>query len=87
MDDQELHKLVDDLHAEIQKTQSVDEKGQQLLRHLDADIRNLLEHAGKSVHPTTLDRFQESLEYFEITHPALSGLITRLMEVLSNAGI
>ena len=39
MDDQELRKLIEQLHAEIQNTHSVDKKGQELLLQLEADIK------------------------------------------------
>jgi hypothetical protein len=38
MDDHELRKLIEQLHAEIQNAQTVDEKGQELLTHLESDF-------------------------------------------------
>jgi hypothetical protein len=90
MEDQELRKLIEQLHAEIENTHTVDEKGQELLLHLDTDIRELLGRAGgKSLqpHPTTLQRMEDGLEHFEATHPDLTTLLARLLEALSNAGI
>jgi hypothetical protein len=90
MDDQELQKLIESLHNEIQKAQSVDEKGRELLVHLEADIRRLLTQAGgasKAVHPSTLQRLQEGLDHFEVSHPTLTILISKVLEGLSNVGI
>jgi len=90
MDDQELHKLIESLHDEIQKTQSVDEKGRELLAHLEADIRKLLTQAGgvsNPVHPSTLRRLEEGLDHFEVSHPTLTILLSRVLEALSNVGI
>ncbi len=90
MDDQNLRKLIEDLHAEIQDTQSVDEKGQELLVHLDADIRKLLAQSGEMAvpaHPSTLRRLEEGLDHFEVTHPTLTILISKVLEGLSNVGI
>jgi uncharacterized tellurite resistance protein B-like protein len=90
MDDQELRKLIESLHAEIQNTRTVDEKGQELLAHLEADIRKLLDQSGevaKPVHPSTLQRMEEGLDHFEVTHPTLTILLSRLLEALSNVGI
>ena len=90
MDDQELRKLIESLHDEIQNTHTVDEKGKELLVHLDADIRKLLAQTGAAtipVHPSTLRRMQEGLDQFEITHPALTMLLSKLLEALSNVGI
>ena len=90
MDDLELRKLIESLHAEIQNTQTVDEKDQELLVHLEADIRSLLARTGEAVapvHPSTLRRMQEGLDHFEVTHPTLTILISKLLEALSNVGI
>ena len=90
MDDQELRKLIEQLHAEIQNTHTVDKKGQKLLADLEADIRELLGRAGGKVvpvHPSTVQRLEESLSHFEVTHPSLTALLSRFLEALSNAGI
>jgi hypothetical protein len=90
MDDLELRKLIESLHDEIQNTHTVDEKSQELLVHLDADIRKLLAQTGAAtarVHPTMLRRMEEGLDQFEITHPALTMLLSKLLEALNNAGI
>jgi hypothetical protein len=90
MDDQEFRKLIESLHAEIQNTQTVDEKGQELLAHLEEDIRKLLAQTGRvgnPVHPSTLRRFEEGLDHFEVTHPTLTILLAKLLEALSNVGI
>ena len=90
MEDQELRKLIEELHAEIQNTHSVDKKGQELLLHLEADIQELLSRADGAVtplHPTTIQRMEDGLSHFEVTHPALTSLLSRLMESLSNVGI
>lgn len=90
MDDQELRKLIEQLHAEIQNTQPVDEKGQKLLLQLESEIQELLgQNAGNGnpVHPSTIQRMEEALDQFEASHPALTALLSRLLEGLSNAGI
>jgi hypothetical protein len=90
MDDNELRKLIEQLHAEIENTHSFDEKGQELLLHLEADIRELLERTGENaaqLHPSAIQRMQDGLDHFEVTHPALTELIAKLLEALSKAGI
>jgi hypothetical protein len=90
MEDQELRKLIEQLHAEIQNTHSVDKKGQELLTHLEADIQELLDRAEgnvRPVHPSTIQRMEDGLSHFEATHPALTTLLSRLLESLSNVGI
>ena len=45
MEEQELRKLLEQLHGEIEHTKTVDEKGLELLRHLETDIHALLERS------------------------------------------
>jgi len=86
MDNHELDKLLEALHRELQQAQSVDEKGQELLRGLDADIRALLDRSGISS-DSMLERLRDSVDHFEATHPALTTLLSELLTSLSNAGI
>lgn len=90
MDDQELRELLGKLHGEIGRTRSVDTKGQEMLNHLSADIGDLLKRSeiGQvQSHPTLIASVEDSIDHFEVTHPALSSMLTRLLETLSNAGI
>jgi hypothetical protein len=90
MDDQELRTLLEQVHAEIENTHSLDDKGRELLRHLDADIRTLLERSGEKPMQAglpTLRRLEEALDHFEASHPALTGQLSRLLEILSSTGI
>jgi hypothetical protein len=90
MDNEELRKLLDELHDQINSTQTVDKKGGELLRDLEGDIRALLERSGENpVQPnqTVVQRLESALDHFEVSHPDLTLLISRLLESLSNAGI
>jgi hypothetical protein len=90
MDNNELRKLLLQLHDEIKNTQSVDEKGSELLRDLDGDIQDLLERSEENpvqLHPTLVQRLKGALDHFEVTHTSLTTLISNLLDTLSNAGI
>jgi hypothetical protein len=90
MDDKELRKNLHQLHDEIKKTQAVDEKGRKLLRDLDGELRALLERSEETpmqVHPSIIQRLEGALDHFEVTHPDLTMLISRLLDSLSTAGI
>jgi hypothetical protein len=90
MDEQELRKLLEQLHTEIEHTQSVDDKGRELLQDLGGDIRELLARSGPEnmeAHPTVLKRLEDSISYLEVTHPTLTNTLSKLLESLSNAGI
>jgi hypothetical protein len=89
MDNQELRTLLEQLRNELDQTESIDEKGRELLNGLDSDIHSLLERSEVVAHPplNSLQRLEESIEYFEATHPTLSATLVKLMTVLGNAGI
>jgi hypothetical protein len=91
MDDDELRKLLEDLHQKIERTDSVDEKGRELLSHLSLDIRNLLERTGHEAQlhgsEREIGRLEESVRHFEVTHPSLTAALSQLLNILNNAGI
>jgi hypothetical protein len=90
MDNKKSRKLLQQLHDEINNTQTVDEKGSDLLRDLDGDIRALLERSEEQpvqVHPSVIRSLENALSHFEITHPELTTLIAKLLDSLSNAGV
>ena len=90
MDNKKSRKLLQQLHDEINKTQAVDDKGSELLRDLEGDIRALLERSegnSEPVHPSIVQRLENALEHFEATHSDLTTLISKLLDSLSNVGI
>jgi chaperonin cofactor prefoldin len=91
MDDQELRKLLEQLHTEIEHTQTIDNNGRQLLHHLEADINELLERPESGplpqAHPSTIQQLEDSINYFELSHPTLTSQLSKLLSILSNAGI
>jgi hypothetical protein len=91
MNDDELRRLLEELHRKIENTDSVDEKGRQLLSHLSVDIRNLLERTGHEErlrgNVWEVGRLEESIRHFEVTHPTLTAALSQLLSILNNAGI
>jgi hypothetical protein len=88
MPDKNLSELLEQLHDELGKAQAVDEKGRELLRHLDSDIRKLLKSSGKiKVDEPMLERFQDAIDHFEVTYPRLTSALSHMLTILSNAGI
>ena len=91
MENQELRNLLDQLHTEIEHTHSLDENGRLLLRHLETDINDLLKRSENEpltpAHPTTLRRLEDSIDYFEVSHPTLTSQLSKLLSILSNSGI
>lgn len=88
MADEKLTKLLEQLHTELDGTEAVDEKGRELLRALNADIEELLERSeDDQSDDSLLERLQESIDHFGITHPALTSALSHIMTALNNAGI
>lgn len=89
MADNDLNKLLQKLHDDLDNTKAVDEKGRELLRALNADIQELLERSenGGSDDDSLLERLQESIDHFEATHPTLTSALSNIMTTLNNAGI
>ncbi len=91
MADQNLRELLEQLHKELERTDAVDEQGNEMLRHLDADIRNLLKRSRTEgeIDPDEplLERLQDTIDHFEADHPRLTEVLSEMMTILSNAGI
>ena len=89
MTDQNLHELLEKLQNELERTDVTDEARRERLRHLEEDIRRLRERSRDEadVDEPMLERFQETIEEFEETHPELTMMISQMMTILSNAGI
>jgi hypothetical protein len=90
MDSDPSRKILEQVHDEINNTNAVDEKDIEMLRDLDKDIRMLIERSGEHaepVHSEIIERMQDSLTHFEVDHPELTSLISKLIDSLSNAGV
>jgi hypothetical protein len=82
--------LLQQLHDEINKIQKVDDKGSELLKDIDGDIRDLLERSGEApleVHPSIIQRLDDAICQFEVSHPELTALISKLVDSLTTAGV
>jgi hypothetical protein len=90
MVDQELRKLLEQIHHEIENTETVDDQSQELLRDLGKDIGKLLDRSEASriqLQPSFIKKLEDSIDYFEITHPVLTAMITKVLDTLGGAGI
>jgi len=88
MTDKKLTKLLEELHTTLDATEAVDDKGRELLRALNEDINELLERSeGADADDSLLGRMQETMTYFERTHPEMASALSNLLTTLSNAGI
>jgi hypothetical protein len=90
MDAPELRKLIEKLQTEIRQTKTADEKDQEMLVQLDSAIHEFLSRTGGNkvdINPSTIKRLEDALHRFEATHPALTNLISQLLDDLSGAGL
>lgn len=88
-DQNNLRELLEKLHSELERIETTDEQGREMLRHLDADIRALLKRSDSKIETdeTMLERLQESIDHFETTYPRLTMMLSQMMRILSNAGV
>ena len=89
MSDQDLRELLEKIHKELEQIEATDEAGRERLRHLDADIRSLLERS-QNIEETDepmLERLQDTIDHFETTYPRFTMMLSQMMTILSNAGI
>ena len=84
MENKELEKLLEKLHAELEKVDSVDENGVQLLRGIEQDINELLNQTDRD---TMLGRLREAIQQFEVSHPTLTAMLSEISSILNIAGI
>jgi hypothetical protein len=91
MEDLELRELLEKLHDEIEETHTLDERGREILAHLDMDIRDLLDRLDaegrQPSDPSLIQSLEDSIDHLEITHPTLTSLLSQVLTTLSNAGI
>ena len=89
MTEQSLRELLEKLHKELEQIDAADEAERERLRHLEADIRSLLERSGEKdlADEPMLERLQDSIDHFETSYPRLTMMLSQMMTILSNAGI
>ena len=86
MTDKKLPELLQQLHDELERTESLDEKGREMLVHLDADIKKFIDPAEED-DDTIFERIQDAIDRFEVEHPVITAALSQILNSLSNAGI
>jgi hypothetical protein len=88
MEEKKLSKLLEELHIALAGSEAMDEEGRQLLRALDRDIHSLLDRSEEDhSDDSLLERLQNTVDHFEVTHPELTSTVSNLITFLNNAGI
>jgi fructose-1-phosphate kinase PfkB-like protein len=92
-DDQEIRQMLSRLHAELEKTQTLDDDERALMVQLMADIQEILKRssAGEISRDQTnksfVARLEGSIDLLEVNHPELTAMVQKALETLSIAGI
>jgi hypothetical protein len=85
MNNQELHQLLRQLHAELGRATSLDAESRELLAMVTRDIGALDEAREEAtVHVPALERLAVR---FESEHPALPAVARQIADALAKAGI
>jgi hypothetical protein len=73
------------LRGEIEKIEGVDNQSREKLDRLVRSIQLKLEHPGDARHHQDLiDHLNDSVDYFEVSHPELTAIMNRIMIILGN---
>lgn len=86
MTDRKLRELLEQLHDELARTESVDAEGREMLSHVNADIKKFLDPNQENPE-TLLERLQNAIDHFEVEHPAITAALSQMLNTLNNAGI
>ncbi|MDH3719224.1 MAG: DUF4404 family protein [Planctomycetota bacterium] len=86
---EKLRSTIQQLHAELESIEQVDEDVQQLLQTAVDDIHQALQQDAESTEESSQisGRLSEAAQHFEDSHPTLSGIIGSLIDTLSRMGI
>jgi hypothetical protein len=91
--DHEIRDTLIQLHDELEQTQSLDENERALMRHLMNDIQDMLSRTGTQASPSyrpsrsALGRMETSIDVLEVSHPTLTAMIQKALDILNIAGI
>ena len=85
---QRLRQMLEQLHAELQRSHGLDQRSRERLDSALSDIEDLLTRAKGGTPPESImERLREAIGVFEQTHPTLTAAIGRLADTLANIGI
>ena len=89
MREQHLRQMLEQLHTELQKTDTIDDRSRELLGSVLGDIEDLLERKpkGGTQPESIIERLREAVRTFETTHPTLTDAIGGVADALAKMGI
>jgi len=90
MEKHEFRDMLDRLHGELERTETVDDDSGKLLRSIMEDIQHVLQESdGLQLenHHTLKERLKDAIYHLEVSHPMLVGSMRQVSNTLSNMGI
>jgi len=87
MAESDLQKKLQDLHNEIEKTQTDDEEKRATLNELQSLIQQAMDNTEDHHKQSLREQLQESLLGFGVEHPALTASMEKVFEHLSSLGM
>ena len=89
MPEQHLRQMLEQLHTELQRADTIDDRSRELLHSVLGDIEDLLERKQKrGTQPESIiERLREAVRAFETTHPKLRDAIGGVADALARMGI
>ncbi len=82
-----LEELSQQIHTELASIDNLDDRKREMLQHLQVDIAAALDRCEEEQEPNLIDRLDEAVDEFEVSHPGLTATIGHVMDILSNSGI
>ncbi len=83
MDKPQLRTTLEQLHAELERTQVVDDESRQLLQHLQSDIQVVLKEPSAESRASLRNRLEGALAHFEDSHSQLTLTIKTVLDHLA----
>ena len=83
---QKLEEVLEELHAQLESVENLDEEQVQKLRDAAQEIQSTLDQADVSS-ASLAQRLEEATQQFSHSHPTLTTTVGRIADLLSQMGI
>jgi len=81
--DEKLRQSLEQLHTELEQTQSLDDETRKLLEHLMQDIQTVLQSSSPKSYALLGKRLRDAIQELQESHPSLVLTIGRVLDHLA----
>jgi hypothetical protein len=81
--DEKLRQSLEQLHTELEQTQSLDDETHKLLEHLMQDIQTVLQSSSPKSYALLGKRLRDAIQELQESHPSLVLTIGRVLDHLA----